>query len=168
VEALLIRVARLLDPAESGRGTEKRSNLSLKRLKELAPQIESHVSTVQGMWDGSALKHLRNRYLSHNDLESLQTSEHTFNLPLQAADIDLLGNLVKAVMKLCRTVNPVLTDADYSARSLSTTMEANLRVLNNTLQGGELFFELLPKHEFLKEALCKADQSYALIYGEKL
>lgn len=156
IESLLMRVARLMDPASSGNGSGQKHNLSLKRLMALAPSIGEEEKAVRNIWDGSALKNVRNKYLSHNDLNRLLVEEHTLNIPLETADIKALRQLVDGLLESLQTINSKLTGASYVHEGLSIQVKFEVNQLENTLLGGHLFFSLLPEYECLQQAWSEA------------
>jgi hypothetical protein len=152
IESLLMRVARLMDPALSGKGSGQKHNLSLKRLMALAPSIGAKEEAVRNIWDGSALKSVRDKYLSHNDLNRLLVEEHTLNIPLEIADVKALRQLVEGLLESLQTVNSKLTGASYVHDGLSIQVQFEVNRLENTLLGGHQFFSLLPEHDCLQQA----------------
>ncbi|GAB3394350.1 AbiU2 domain-containing protein [Azotobacter armeniacus] len=154
VESLLIRVARLMDPASSGKGGHQQ-NLSLLRLSTLKPSLGADEAVVRGIWDGSGLKRVRDKYLSHNDLERQLAVEHSVNIPLTAEDIRGLRQLVDGLLEFQQAVNLKLRGASLLHEGLCVRVQAEVNVLSNTLLGGEQFFELLPEHECLQQAWGK-------------
>ncbi|MFP7836560.1 hypothetical protein ACLHTS_06650 [Pseudomonas aeruginosa] len=151
IESLLIRVARLMDPASSGRGGQQ-CNLSLKRLLMLEPSIGSDEVTVRRLWDSSGLKSVRDKYLSHNDLKRLLSEEHSVNIPLTTPEIRALRQLVDGLLAFQQSINPKLRGASHLHEGLSVRVQAEVNVLSNMLLGGEQFFKLLPEHEYLQQA----------------
>lgn len=155
MESLLMRVSRLLDPAVTGKGQGQKENLSLKRLVILAPAIAADEGGVRNTWDGSELKAVRDKYLSHNDLNRSLTQEHTLNIPLTAADIAALQTLVEGLRELRRNVNHKLLGVPHLDQSADLHVQRELGILDKALLGGELFFRLLPDHDCLQQALCE-------------
>lgn len=151
IESLLIRVARLMDRASSDNKDQQR-NLSLKRLMNLEPSIDTEVKSVLEIWENSALKRVRDKYLSHNDLGRLMTKEHSLNIPLETADIKALRKLVERLLESLQTVNSKLTGASFAHETLSIQVKFEVNQLENTLLGGHLFFRLLPELECLQQA----------------
>ena len=153
VESLLMRVSRMLDPAAKGRLT----NLSLKQLVATAPSIDADEKTIRAIWDGSGLADVRNKYLSHNDLNRSMTVEHTLNIPLEPKDVEALGQLADGLRVLWRNVNFKLDLGPYVDQVLDAQSRQAVEVLEKSLQGGRLFFELLPDHPALQQALTVAE-----------
>jgi len=151
IESLLIRVARLMDRASSDNKGQQR-NLSWKRLINLESSIGTEVESVREIWESSALKRIRDKYLSHNDLGRLMTEEHSLNIPLKTADIKVLRQLVEGLLESLQTVNSKLTGASYVHEGLSIQVQFEVNQLENTLLGGRLFFSLLPEYECLQQA----------------
>lgn len=154
VESLLMRVARLMDPASSGKGGHQQ-NLSLSRLVALESNLSADEATVSGVWDGSGLKQVRDKYLSHNDLVRQLMVDHSVNIPLTAEDIRGLRQLVDGLLAFQQAVNPKLRHTSYLHEGLTVCVQAEVNVLNNMILGGEQFFELLPEHECLQQAWGK-------------
>ena len=152
MESLLMRVSRLMDPAYSGRRKDERPNLSLKRLVEKDSRIVLDEKAIRDIWDGSSLKTVRDKYLSHNDLNRALTVERTLNIPLETVDIEALQALTSGLRELRRSVNHKLTGAAYLDESLDVRVQYELGVLSKLLLGGEQFFKLLPDHEILQRA----------------
>ncbi len=154
IESLLIRVARLMDPASTGRGGQQQ-NLSLLRLSTLEPSLGVDESIVRSVWDGSGLKRIRDKYLSHNDLVRQLAEEHSVNIPLETKDIRALRQLVDGLLEFQQAVNLKLRRASHLHEGLSVRVQAEVNVLSDTLLGGEQFFKLLPEHECLQQAWGK-------------
>ena len=152
MESLLMRVSRLMDPANSGKPEGDRPNLSLKRLVETDSRISCDEKIIRKIWDDSKLKSVRDKYLSHNDLDRVSAAEHTLNIPLTEADIEALQALVSGLRKLRKDVNHKLVGAAYLDEHLDLQVRRELGGLSRLLRGGELFFELLPDHEVLQRA----------------
>ena len=153
MESLLMRVSRLMDPATTGRGQGQMINLSLKRLVEADQNIGVNESAIRVIWDGSGLKAVRDKYLSHNDLNRSMTVDHTLNIPLGSADIEALGQLAEGLRTLRREVSLKLGGVAYVDQGLDAMVQRDIETLGKTLLGGDLFFKLLPEHEFLQRAL---------------
>lgn len=154
IESLLMRVARLMDPASTGRGGQQQ-NLSLLRLSMLEPSLGVDEIVVRSIWDGSGLKRIRDKYLGHNDLARQLAEEHSVNIPLEAKDIWALRQLVDGLLEFQQAVNLKLRGASHLHEGLSVRVQAEVNVLSNTLLGGEQFFKLLPEHESLQQAWGK-------------
>ncbi len=155
IESLLMRVARLMDSAISGKGSGQKHNLSLKRLMNLAPGIDTEVESVREIWESATLKEVRDKYLSHNDLNRLLAVEHSLNIPLETTDIKALKQLVEGLLESLQAINNKLTEAGYVHEGLSVQVQFEVNRLENTLLGGHHFFSLLPEHEFLQQAWGK-------------
>jgi len=153
VESLLMRVSRLMDPAATG----KLTNLSLKQLVATAPTIDADEKTILAIWDGSGLADVRNKYLSHNDLNRSMTAEHTLNIPLEPKDVRALVQLADGLRVLRRNVNPKLDLDPYVDQGLDAQSLQAVKVLEKSLQAGRLFFELLPDHPALQQALASVE-----------
>lgn len=151
LESLLMRASRLMDPVASGRGHGARNNVSLNRLKDIRDDVAADVTTVRLVWDRSNLRNVRDKYLSHNDLARSQTEPHTLSIPLDEADVAAIRELVAAMREFRRKthnrLNPGMT---YLDDSLNLQVRREIDVLSRVLQGGELFFKLLPEHESLQ------------------
>lgn len=143
MESLLMRVSRLMDPKVDG----KSENLCLATLVDKVPAIADDVKAVQKIWKDSELKMARNKYLSHNDLVRSLKEEHTLNIPLEPADIAVLGTLVDHLRKLRKCANLKLTNTAYIDQHLDAKVRYELDVMDKLLVGGEQFFKLLPDHE---------------------
>lgn len=153
MESLLMRVSRLMDPSTTGRGQGQMTNLSLKRLVEVDPNIGADECAIRVIWDSSGLKTVRDKYLSHNDLSRSMAVDHTLNIPLEATDIQALQVLAEGLRTLRRNVNPKLGAGAYVDQGLDAKVRQEIEVLGKTLLGGQRFFELLPEHPVLQEAL---------------
>lgn len=153
MESLLMRVSRLMDPATSGRGQGQMTNLSLKRLVEVDSNIGADEGAIRAIWDSSGLKAVRDKYLSHNDLSRSMVTDHTLNIPLESADIEALRQLAEGLRTLRRNVNPKLSRGAYVDQGLDAKVRQEIEVLGKTLLGGQRFFELLPEHPVLQQAL---------------
>jgi hypothetical protein len=150
MESLLMRVSRLMDPANSGKREGDRPNLSLKRLVAKDSRIDLDEKAIRDIWDGSSLKTVRDKFLSHNDLNRALTAEHTLNIPLETVDIEALQALASGLRELRQNVNHKLTGTAYLDKSLDVQVQHELGVLSKSLLGGEQFFKLLPDHEILQ------------------
>lgn len=168
MESLLMRISRLMDPANSGKREGDRPNLSLKRLVTLASCTDSDEQAVRVIWDGSNLKNIRDKYLSHNDLVRLleaktneeskerpsgESAKHRLNIPLESADIEALERLAEGLRALRRDVNHKLGGGSYLDKGLDLRVRREIETLGNVLVGGDLFFKLLPDHEHLQRAI---------------
>ena len=153
-ESLLMRVSRLMDPAATG----KLTNLSLKQLVAADASINTDEKAIRAVWDGSGLVDVRNKYLSHNDLNRLMAADHTLNIPLEPLDIEALRQLAEGLRTLRRDVNLKLGGAAYLDQSLDALVQRDIEIFGKTLLGGDLFFKLLPDHEFLQQALELEEQ----------
>lgn len=157
MESLLMRTARLMDRARSSRGQGERVNLSLKYLVQVHAVAESDVAVVQNLWNASKLRIVRDRYLSHNDLERSLTEPHTVNVPLDDVDVAALRELVDALRRFLRQVHEQLWPGlKYLDETVSLDVQRELDVLDRWLQAGELFFQLLPESEVLRSAWAAA------------
>lgn len=153
MESLLMRVSRMMDPAATG----KLTNLSLKQLVSADASIDDDGKTLRAIWEGSGLKTVRDKYLSHNDLGRSLTADHTLNIPLESADIEALRQLAEGLRTLRRNVNPKLGGGAYVDEGLDAQSRRDVDVLAKSLLGGRLFFDLLPEHEALQLALTSAE-----------
>lgn len=156
MESLLMRVSRLMDPANSGKREGDRQNLSLNRLVAQDSRFRADEQAVRDIWDGSRLKTVRDKFLSHNDLNRALTEEHTLNIPLETVDIEALQALASGLRELRRSVNHKLTGTTYLDKRLDVQVRHELGVLSKSLLGGEQFFQLLPGHEILQRAWMEA------------
>lgn len=152
LESLLMRVARLMDPATSGRGQGEKPNLSLKRLVNGDARLSAYVAPVIELWNGSGLKDVRSQYLSHNDLVRSRTQSHTLSIPLGSADITALEVLVNALREMQRSVHKKITDASWLDGTLDVNASREVAGLISSLQAADVFFELLPEHDALQRA----------------
>lgn len=149
VESLLMRISRLMDPVATGNKT----NLSLKQLVTVAVNIDAEERAIRALWDGSGLVDVRNKYLSHSDLSRSMVADHSLNIPLESADIEALRQLAEGLRTLRRDVNPKLGGDAYVDHGLDSQVRRETETLGNVLLGGNLFFQLLPDHEYLQQAL---------------
>ena len=90
-----MRLSRMLDPAATG----KLTNLSLKQLLAADVSIDADEKAIRAIWDGSGLKTVRDKYLSHNDLQRSLTEEHTLNIPLSHENINALKVLAEGLRR---------------------------------------------------------------------
>jgi hypothetical protein len=153
MESLLMRVSRLLDPAATG----KMTNLSLKQLVVADADLGADEAAIRAIWDDSGLVDVRNKYLSHNDLNRSITVDHILNIPLESEDIEALRQLAEGLRTLRRNVNPKLGGGAYVDQGLDVQSRHGVEVLGKSLLGGRLFFDLLPDHPALQQALESAE-----------
>lgn len=157
MESLLMRLSRLMDPANSGRREGDRPNLSLMRLVACCESVSEDEATVRILWNTSNLKRLRDKYLSHNDLARSLGEPHTLNIPLETADIEAMQGLANSLRDLRRNVHRKLTTGvTYLDESLDLQIQHDVDILSRSLLGGQLFFELLPDHGVLQQAWQEA------------
>lgn len=153
MESILVRLSRLMDPANSGRKDGDRPNLSLQRLVALEPGVTDDEIVVRSLWNGCNLKTLRDKYLSHNDLTRSLTEPHTLNIPLEPADIEAMRELVASLRHFRREVHRRLNDGvAYLDESARVEVQCDVDTLNRSLLAAQLFFGLLPHHEILQQA----------------
>lgn len=157
METLVMRVSRLMDPAATGRGNGAKPNLSLKQLVAANASIDADEKTLRVIWNKSKLKAVRNKYLSHNDLDRSLSVQHTLNIPLEPEDIEALRQLAEGLRTLRRNVNPKLGGDAYVNQKLDLQVMREIGVLGQSLLGGRLFFELLPQHAALQQVLASAE-----------
>jgi len=158
MESLLMRTSRLMDPAVSGRGQGARNNLSLNRLTDVCGETATDVAAVRVVWDGSNLKNVRDKYLSHNDLARLLSEPHALNVPLDESDVKAMRELVAGLREFRRTVHSKLCmGVSFSDEGSSLQVRHEVDVLDRSLLAGELFFKLLPEHEALQRVWRDAD-----------
>ena len=153
MESLLMRLSRMLDPAATG----KLTNLSLKQLLAADVSIDADEKAIRAIWDGSGLKTVRDKYLSHNDLQRSLTEEHTLNIPLSHENINALKVLAEGLRNLRRNVTQKLSQCAYVDQHLDAQSRHEVEVLGKSLLGGKLFFDLLPDHPALQQALESAE-----------
>lgn len=149
MESLLMRVSRLMDPDTTG----KLTNLSLKQLVIADVSTDADEKALRTVWERSGLVDVRNKYLSHNDLDRLMTVDQTLNIPLESADIEALRQLAEGLRTLRRNVNLKLGAGAYVDQALDLQVKREIEVLEKTILGGIRFFELLPEHPVLQQAL---------------
>lgn len=150
MESLLIRMSRLMDPAKTG----AKLNLSLKQLAGTDPGLCPVTSAVCGAWDASSLKDIRNKYLSHNDLDRSLSGKHTLNIPLSGDDVAAMRDLASALRDFRRIVNQRVSGTAYLDKALDRQMSREIDVLAHTMLAGDCFYRLLPEHAFLQDALA--------------
>lgn len=156
IESLLIRMARLMDDAE-GRGGRD-SNLSLERLAKVYSDTAQYERVVRGFWNASKLKSVRDKYLSHNDLTRSLSELHTLNIPLDAADVVAMRELVVALLEFRHKVHAQLNPGRaYLDEAVSLHVQREAGVINRVLKSSDLFFQLLPEHEDLLAAWRNAE-----------
>lgn len=154
MESLLTRMSRLMDPAVSGRGAGEKPNVGLARLAEADASLVGEVGSVRSVWDASALRLIRDKYLSHNDLARATTQAHTLNIPLSSPDIDAMRALTSALRDFRRDVHQKLNGSVYLDQSVSAQMVCEIDALNRSLIAGDCFYKLLPDHACLQDALA--------------
>ena len=152
MESLLMRIARLMDPPSSGRGEGRKTNLSLARLVEQQESLKDAFNGLKALWSNSALKSVRNQYLSHNDLEHSQFEEHTINIPLTDHDVVTVENMVVALREFRIAANREILQSTYLDAGLSLQIAHECDTLSNTLRAGNVLSNLLPDHAFLQKA----------------
>ncbi|MBD5801781.1 hypothetical protein AZOA_12050 [Azoarcus sp. Aa7] len=153
MESMLMRLSRLMDPENSGKKEGDRPNLSLKRLVALEPGVGDDEMAIRRLWDGSNLKTLRDKYLSHNDLTRSLIAQHSLNIPLETADIEAMRALASGLRSLRQSVHrKFASGVAYLDESLDNEIQRDVDILSRSLHGSQLFFELLPDHEVLQQA----------------
>ncbi len=157
MESLLMRVSRLMDPAVTG----TKPNLSLKQLTSTDPELGPAVRGVCEAWDASALKNIRNKYLSHNDLARSLNEEHTLSIPLSSADVEAMRGLAAALRSCRRVVSQKVSGSAYLDKTLDIQISHEIDVLDRTLMAGDCFYRLLPEHAFLQEAISAVEADAA-------
>jgi AbiU2 len=140
MESLLMRVSRMMDPAATG----KMTNLSLKRLAEVESSVGTDENEIRAIWNSSGLKTVRDKYLSHNDLNRLMSEDHSLNIPLDSADIDALCQLADGLRVLRRNVNHKFSSGSYVDQCLDAKVRRDIETLNRLILAGEKYFEELP------------------------
>ena len=159
MESMLIRLARMMDPARSGKGEGEKHNLSLKGLVVLEPGVADDEMDVRAIWNGSNLRTVRDKYLSHNDLMRLVSSQHTLSIPLEPADVEAMRALVASLRKFRREVHEKLNDGVvYLDEIAGVEVQHDVDALNRSLLAAQLFFDLLPHHAILQQAWQEADR----------
>ena len=116
--------------------------------------LANDVGSVRSVWDASALRLTRDKYLSHNDLERATTQDHTLNIPLSSPDIEAMRALTSALRDFRRDVHQKLNGVAYLDQSVSAQMVCEIDALNRSLIAGDCFYKLLPDHACLQEALA--------------
>lgn len=158
MESLLMRMSRLMDPAATGRGQGAKPNLSLARLGDCFQKLDSDVCELRQQWDASGLKAIRDKYLSHNDLARTGTEPHSLNIPLLAADVSAMKSLAEGLRAFRRAAQHKMGGAAYLDGSLDLQVQREIDVLSRSLLAGEAFYELLPDHACLQDALQGIEQ----------
>lgn len=157
MESLLMRMARLMDPAVTGRGKGAIPNLSLARLGDGTPKLDADVCELRQQWVASGLKIIRDKYLSHNDLARAGTEPHSLNIPLSAADVSVMKSLADGLRAFRRAANLKIGGADYVDGLLDLNVQREIDLLSRSLLAGEAFYEFLPEHACLQEALAQIE-----------
>lgn len=155
MESLLMRMSRLMDPASTG----KRHNLSLARLVGCINELDADICELRQQWDASGLKIIRDKYLSHNDLVRFMDEPHTLNIPLSGADILSIKSLADGLRAFRRAANLKISGVDYVDGQLDLKVQREVDLLSRSLLVGEAFYELLPGHDCLQEALTQIEHS---------
>lgn len=150
MESLLMRMSRLMDPAQTGR----LQNLSLKQLTQTDQNLAPEEGFLRQVWDQSNLKEVRNKYLSHNDLDRSTTQDHTLNIPLTPQDMEAMRSLASGLRTFRRNVHQKLSGAAYLDEPVSLQVSREVDGLNRSLVAGDCFYKLLPDHACLQEALA--------------
>lgn len=133
MESLLMRIARLMDPAASGKGHRGGENLSLRALAKAHPSLIDQVKTLTSIWDDSNLKRLRDKYLSHNDLQRSHFEQPTINMPMTAADVAGLSGLVDSLLEFRKAANHVTVGAAYLDGALTLHLDRQVDTLDRML-----------------------------------
>lgn len=152
MESLLMRIARLMDPACSGKGKDAKPNLSLARLVVVNANLASGLDPVKKRWDESMLGAVRCKYLSHNDLLRAQSEAHTLTIPLSPAEVSAVGAMVAALREFRATANPEIRQAAYVDIGLDMQMSRECEILNRTLQARHEIFNNLSEQVCLRNA----------------
>lgn len=155
MESLLMRMSRLMDKASTG----KCHNLSLDRLRDSKPNVDADVCELREKWDASGLKLIRDKYLSHNDLVRASTEPHSLNIPLSDADVLAMQSLADGFLAFRHAANRKISGAAYVDRTLDLCVQREVDLLNRSLLVGDAFYELLPEHACLQEALAQIEHS---------
>lgn len=145
MESLLIRISRLMDPACSGKGKDAKPNLSLARLVAAQGTLAPRLEPVKAVWGDSTLRRVRDKYLSHNDLQRAQSEAHTLNIPLNPDEVSAIGSMVTALRAFRASANPLIRQADYLDSGLDKQMARECEILNDSLQAGRESFTELPE-----------------------
>lgn len=155
MESLLMRISRLMDKDSTG----NRHNLSLDRLCNSKPNVKADVCELREKWDASGLKRIRDKYLSHNDLVRASTEPHSLNIPLSEADVSAMESLAEGLRAFRHSANQKINGTAYVDRTLDLCAQREVDLLNRRLLVGEAFYELLPEHACLQEALTQIENS---------
>lgn len=150
MESILMRMSRLMDPAQTG----KFENLSLKKLTATDPSLGSYENLLRQVWDQSDLKHVRDKYLSHNDLANATIQGYTLNIPLSSEHIEAMQSLATGLRSFRLGVHQKLTGVAYVDDSASLQVSREVETLDRSLTAGAWFFGLPPDHPCLQEALA--------------
>ncbi len=153
MESLLMRMSRLMDPASTG----KRHNVSLNRLAGCSPILEADICELRQQWDASGLKTIRDKYLSHNDLERSMAEAHTLNIPLSDADVSAMQSLANGLRVFRCAANLKISGAAYLDQHLDLCVQREVACLSRSLLAGEAFYKLLPGHPGLQEVLAQIE-----------
>lgn len=153
MESLLMRMSRLMDPATSGKGAGGQHNLSLARLIEFEATLTKEVDSLRQLWDASGLRSVRNKYMSHNDLERSTEQDHTISVPLTSPDIEVMRTLTSKLREFRRSAHHQLNGTAYLDRTVSTRVDRDVDGLHRVLTAGRCYYDLLPEHPWLQAAL---------------
>jgi hypothetical protein len=110
IDSIFMSIARLLDPSTSC----GKDNLSVSRIVRNMPsgverdQIQRQYDELRGLYD-SALRHWRNRKLSHNDLKTIKGMS-----PLPTIPYTEISELINKINELGRRIGHVVQEVDKS------------------------------------------------------
>ena len=152
-----MRMSRLMDPAATG----TKLNLSLNQLTRTDPELGPAAREVREAWDASALKDIRDKYLSHNELARLLFEGHTLAIPLLSGDVETMRGLAAALRSCRRVVTQKVSSSAYLDKTLDIQISHEIDVLDRTLVAGDCFYRLLPEHAFLQEAISAVEADAA-------
>lgn len=116
IECVLIRLARLMDPQESGRN-KMNKNLSFQRLFcpcSIPPglaEASAQFAEVCRDWNGAKFQSLmahRNKVQAHNDLPTINGATPLVSTKMNVADIQLLKELFRHLWGVLKTAHRLL------------------------------------------------------------
>lgn len=139
MESLLMRVSRLMDRPK----TAGNSNLSFEQFQIASPEMALDVAAVYKVWKESKLKIVRDKYLSHNDLDRSLTEAHTLNISLSGADVEAIRELTAALRELRRIVSQKMSGAAYLDETLNVQIRKDIHAFSSDLAAADCFYKMM-------------------------
>jgi len=111
IERICLKIACLLDPAESGKGGVNK-NLTLKRFVTQcnSSELNTLIGNLDTLYDSTGIKTWRNKVLAHSDLKTAM-GEFDFDLKFSLEDLENIIQCVQEILDLIVDPN-VTTDTE--------------------------------------------------------